>query len=84
LSHLGSDSPQLADFGLRARKPKRQPTAIELTISVANWRATRKARGTMGPKQRKAITTTGSPGVIVVDPNGKPLGGRPPVPPRGR
>jgi hypothetical protein len=36
----------------------------------------------MWPKQRKAVTAAGKPGVLIVDPTGKSLpGGRPPVPP---
>ena len=44
---------------------------------------TRKVRGTMGPKQRAAITTAGTPGLLVVDPTGKPIpgAGRAPVAP---
>jgi hypothetical protein len=65
-------------------KGTRKQTAAERVVSLAQWYATRKTRGTMGKKQRRAITAEGKPGVIIVTPDGTPIGGRPPVPPKGK
>ena len=80
---FGSGSPKLAGSSVSPRKKaRRKQTAAERIVSLAQWYATRKTRGTMG-KQHKAVTTAGKPGVIIVSPDGKQLpGGRPPVPPR--
>jgi hypothetical protein len=82
-NYLGPENPLLADFSVKHKKPRRQQTALERVASLAQWHGTRKVRGTMGKKQRQAITAEGKPGVIIVDPTGKPMpGGRPPIPPR--
>ncbi len=82
-NQFGARHVALSDFGIPLKRAKRKLTPIEQAIAVANWQASRKARGTMGPKERRAVTVAGRPGVAIVDPTGRPLpGGRPPVPPR--
>ena len=51
---FGEDSPKLADFGFSAPK-KAQWSEATKAQAVANRAATRKARGTRGPKAKLAI-----------------------------
>ncbi len=74
-------TPKLEDFGIPWKKTRKKRTAAEEAISAALRLQTRQVRGTMGKKQRAALTVAGKPGVLVVDPSGKPIGGRPPIPP---
>jgi hypothetical protein len=55
LNAFGMTSPQLADFGFTPPKRATQ-TPEEKAAAVAKRAATRKARGTKGPKAKKAIT----------------------------
>jgi hypothetical protein len=55
LNAFGATSPQLADFGFTPPKRATQ-TPEEKAAAVAKRAATRKARGTKGPKAKKAIT----------------------------
>ena len=48
-------SEKLADFALRPKKKRRPLTAEEALVAAAKLRATRKARKTMGKRQRAAI-----------------------------
>jgi hypothetical protein len=82
---LGSGHPASTEFGLPSGK-RRKRTQAEEAISAALRRQTRKTRGTMGAKQRAAVTVEGSPGLLVVDPSGKPISGvgLPPIPPGGK
>jgi hypothetical protein len=49
------DSPAaLADFGI-VLKPRKSPTAEEMTAAVAKRASTREARHTMGPKQKLEV-----------------------------
>ena len=53
--HCGSSAEVLGDFGWKVpKKPGPKTTAAKLA-GVLKGQATRKARGTMGPKQRKKI-----------------------------
>lgn len=53
---LGRASGELAHFGFAAdRKPARPLTVEEKALRAARARATRAARGTMGPRQRARI-----------------------------
>jgi hypothetical protein len=52
---FGKTSPQLADFGFSAPKTATQ-TPEEKAAAVVKRAATRKARGTMGPKAKLAVT----------------------------
>jgi hypothetical protein len=82
LGSLGHGHPHLVSFGLPSGK-RRKRTQAEEAVSAALRRQTRKVRGTMGPKQRAAVTLAGTPGLLVVDPTGKviPGLGLPPIPP---
>jgi hypothetical protein len=48
----------LADFALKARKPRTPLTPEQKAAAVAKAEATRAARHTMGPKQKAAIKGT--------------------------
>ncbi|MHB1847179.1 MAG: hypothetical protein ACYCWW_20335 [Deltaproteobacteria bacterium] len=69
---LGRKSPLLADFGIVQKVPKK-PSAETRAIAKVRKAATRKVRGTIGPKQRAEIVAGGRPQVIVLGPDGKPL-----------
>jgi hypothetical protein len=45
----------LADFGLVPKKPRRVRTAEEKAAAASLGKSTRKARGTMGPRQRAKV-----------------------------
>ena len=71
---FGDASEPLSDFGMTPRKAKK-PNLETKTAAVAKTKATRKARGTMGPKRRKSIkgtvpatTTTGTTVTTAVTP----------------
>ena len=54
--HATFTSPDdLADFGLEARKAATPLTVQQKAAATAKREATRKARGTTGPKQKKAV-----------------------------
>src|ERR1700722_615266 len=55
ISLLGAGSPQLAQFGLQPKKPRKVPTSSELAIRAAKSKATRALRGTMGKKAKAPI-----------------------------
>jgi hypothetical protein len=59
LSMFGTAGSTLADFGLSARKPRRELTSDEKVQAVARAKATRRARHTLGKKQKLAITGEG-------------------------
>jgi hypothetical protein len=61
---LGKDSPLLADFGLGTPQRKTQ-TATTRVLAQAKAQATRKARGTLGSVQKKAIKGPGVTSVTV-------------------
>lgn len=50
--HFGPASQTLRDFGIKPQRKKRLSVA-EKAVAVAKRKATRKLRGTMGPKQRR-------------------------------
>jgi hypothetical protein len=67
---FGADTTSLADFGLQPRKRRVPLTATAKAVSAAKNKATREARGTKGPRARKAVhgnvtatlvVTTGTP-----------------------
>ena len=68
-------SQTLADFGLAPRKVPAPLTVEQLAARTAKLRATRKARGTLGPKAKKAIKGTVTPAT------NQPVAG-PPNPPK--
>ena len=52
---FGSDPEALADFGLAPHKVPAPMTAEQKAVAAAKRKATREARGTMGPKQKKNV-----------------------------
>jgi hypothetical protein len=52
---FGADTAALADFGLSPRKQPAPKTAVEKAVTAAKRQATRDARGTKGPKAKKAV-----------------------------
>ena len=72
--HLGKDSAQLAKFGI-ARPRERTPLSAEANaISRAKAAATRKARGTLGRRQRLLLGRPPEPTLQVFGADGQPLG----------
>ena len=64
MNAYGAASPLLADFGFTP--PKRTPLTVEQkTLAIARRAATRKARNTLGKKQKEAIKGTVPPTVPV-------------------
>ncbi len=55
ISLFGAGSPQLAQFGLLPKKPRKVPTSSELAIRAAKALATRQLRGTKGKKAKAPI-----------------------------
>jgi hypothetical protein len=80
----GRASPKLAEHGIRAgARPKR--SGQSLTLAAAKAKLTRKARHTLGPKQKLAIKAPGSPSLVIYAPDGRPLTDKtsPPTDPHG-
>ncbi|MHB8419871.1 MAG: hypothetical protein ACYDCL_17485 [Myxococcales bacterium] len=74
-AQFGSRSPLLPDFGIALPKAKAARTTAEKAASAALGEQTRTVRGTKGKKQKAKVTVAGSPGVVVVGPDGQPLPG---------
>ncbi len=72
-AQLGIRSPLLADFGIGVPAAKTPRTAAQKAVSAALMKQTKEVRGIIGSKQRAAITVSGSPGLVVVGPDGAPL-----------
>lgn len=53
-AYFGDDTVETETFAVKAKRPPRLPIATK-AAAVVKRKATRKARGTMGPKQRKRI-----------------------------
>src|SRR5208283_3555860 len=70
---FGPDSPLLASFGIAPPKPKAARSAVQKAVATALAANTRVVRGTKSAKAKKAITTSGKPGLTVVGPSGEPL-----------
>jgi hypothetical protein len=62
--YLGKDSPRLPHFGVALPKPRRALTVEANAVSRAKAAATRKARGTLGKRQRQAL---GKPKVVTLE-----------------
>ena len=69
-----TDQTTLSAFGILPPKTRAKPSTTTRAIAAAKAAATRKARGTMGKKQKAAITTSAQPTVQVLGSNGQPLG----------
>jgi hypothetical protein len=69
-----TDQTALAAFGILPPKTRAKPSSTTRAIAAAKSAATRKARGTMGKKQKAAITTTPAPTVQVLGADGQPFG----------
>jgi hypothetical protein len=52
---FGGDLAILVDFGLQPRKQPVPKTSVEKAVAVAKAKATRDARGTMGPKAKRKV-----------------------------
>jgi hypothetical protein len=59
-TRFGKNSSKLRDFGYPPAKPRKTTTAKK-AAGVAKAKATRKVRGVMGTKQRKAIVAPAAP-----------------------
>ncbi len=82
-NQFGAGNPQLADFGINPKKAPAKRTAAEKAVSAALARQTKAVRGPTTAKARAKITTQGSPGLVLVSPDGTPIPGgvRGPTPP---
>jgi hypothetical protein len=58
LSLFGEKSPRVVSFGFAPNKKRRKLSAQEKVAAAAKARATRMARGTMGPRQRALVAST--------------------------
>jgi hypothetical protein len=63
--NLGQSPTALADFGKSPPKRRTPLTAEQNAIAAAKRRATREARGTMGPKQKKKVKGNVSAELVV-------------------
>jgi hypothetical protein len=61
---LGQGNPELEKFGVRIREP-RKPTVQQKVLAGEKARRTRALRGTLGPRQKKAIRYTGEPTLVL-------------------
>jgi hypothetical protein len=81
---LGNQNAQLLAYGVKPLNKPRPLTSDERTLAVARLRATRKKRGTLGPKARAAIRADAPSAVNVVrDVPGEPPATPPPAPAGG-
>ncbi len=72
---FGAGSPQLADFGINPRKAPAKRTAEQKAVSSALAKQTKAVRGPTTAKARAKITTQGTPGLVLVSPEGTPIPG---------
>jgi hypothetical protein len=83
---FGTTSEALVEFGIAAPKKRRALTAMEKVQRTAKANATRKLRGTMGPRKRSTIKAAGKATVTVTapqpagEPNGSASNGVPKAP----
>jgi hypothetical protein len=68
--------PRLAEFGFPIRTPKKPSSATRIVAKIKAAQ-TRAARHTLGSQQRLAITAPAQPKVVVLGPDGLPLGEKP-------
>lgn len=76
---LGAANPQLADFGIAPKRPRRKLTPEENALAVARRAATRAARRTLGPSAK--LKTVGATPTVTIGPEGTtvtPAGTDPP------
>jgi hypothetical protein len=78
----GKGSPVLAAFGFVVTQPKQKSSATK-AIAAAKSLLTRQARGTLGARQKQAVTANGSVGLVLVNANGQSIPGvtQGPIPP---
>ncbi|MHB8419333.1 MAG: hypothetical protein ACYDCL_14745 [Myxococcales bacterium] len=79
-AQFGDGNPILSEFGINPRKPPKARTSAEKVVSAAIGKQTRKAKGTLGKKQKEAVTAQGKPGLVMVSPTGVPIPGVVPGP----
>ena len=71
-SRFGNSPEALNDFGLAPPKPRAPKTTEEKAVAAAKRDATRKARHTMGPKQKKDIPGNVSAELVVTPMSNEP------------
>lgn len=67
---LGSQSPQLAEFGITPAKPMAARTSAQMALTAAKAGLTRKARGTTSKKQKAAINPMKGTPAVAISPDG--------------
>ena len=75
-SHVGLESETLTAFGFAPKRRRRKLTSEQEALRVAKLRETRKARGTMGRRQREKIKFNGEVSVFI-EPDGTSYVGKP-------
>ena len=70
VAYLGSQNPQLAEFGLTPAKPRAAKTSAENALTAAKAGLTRKARGTTSKKQKLAIKPMEGTPAVAIAPDG--------------
>lgn len=80
VGYYGAGAPELLRFGIKRTATKKQMTPETRLVAKAKAALTRKARGTMGPKQRAAITAEPQPVVTVTLPSKHPAPSPSPAP----
>ncbi|MHB8420000.1 MAG: hypothetical protein ACYDCL_18150 [Myxococcales bacterium] len=73
-SVFGKGSPVLAAFGFSTALPRKASVLTKATAQ-AKAKLTRQARGTTGARQKQAVTSEGSVGLVLYGPDGKPIPG---------
>jgi hypothetical protein len=69
---FGADTKALGDFGLAPRKTRAPLTAEQKAVAAAKGKATREARGTKGPKAKKAVKGNVKADLVVTPVTGAP------------
>ncbi len=70
IAFLGSQNPQLAEFGITPAKPMAARTAAQNVLTTAKAGLTRKARGTTSKKQKLAINPMEGKPAVAIAPDG--------------
>ncbi len=74
VSLWGKGSPQLAPFGFTP-KGRTPLSGEQIALKAAKAKLTRKARGTLGSKQKLGVTVQGQPGLVLIAADGTPVPG---------
>lgn len=68
IAQFGAANPQLPDFGIKPKAPRKPLTAEQKVLAKAKAAATRKERGTVGPVEK--LKTVGATPSVTISPSG--------------